>query len=114
MIETASTPVSLYLNVVARINDGYTELLEHYKEGDTRVLYLQSFELSLSSALPKESLWDSENYSDYIKEHELELPDDPYEFVSMEEFRLYLVIYEMVMRDNGLIGTKPVEIPGVS
>ena len=78
--DIASGPSSrnIYLNVVIRINEDYAELIEHLKEMDTRVAYLKTFELSLSTALPKP-----------------------------------MTVYELVMRDEGLIGTRQQAILGL-
>jgi len=109
MIENMSS-ANIYLNVVARINEDYAELLTHYKEMDTRTHYLRSFEISLSSALPK-SLWDIEEYTKIEKK--MPLPEDPYAFIELETFRSWITIYELIMRSNGLIGTRDMMIMGM-
>ena len=99
---------NIYLNVVTRINQDYSDLIDHLKAMDTRVAYLKTFELSLSSALPR-SLWESEAY--ISQSRIMPLSEDPYALLDFETFRAWMTVYEMVMRDEGLIGTrKPVII----
>ena len=106
-VEAAS---NIYINVVVRVNEGYVKLQEHLEEMDTRVCYLKIFELALSSALPK-SLWEVEVYRKQAKM--TPMPDDPYTVISFEEFRGWMLIYEMVMRSEGLIGKKPRTVLGM-
>lgn len=101
---------NIYLNVVLRINEDYGELIQHLKEMDTRVAYLKTFELSLSSALPK-PLWDTDAYINQARR--TPMPKDPYKLVDFETFRGWMTVYEMVMRDEGLIGTKKQVILGL-
>ena len=110
--DIASGPSSrnIYLNVVIRINEDYAELIEHLKEMDTRVAYLKTFELSLSVALPK-PLWESEKY---IGQSRLTpMPSDPYSLLDFDTFRAWMTVYELVMRDEGLIGTRQQAILGL-
>lgn len=101
---------NIYLNVVARINQDYGELIEHLRQMDTRVAYLKMFELSLSSALPK-PLWDVDAYR--IQSSRTPMPSDPYGILPFETFRAWMTVYEMVMRDEGLIGTRQQSILGM-
>lgn len=93
---------NIYLNVVARINSDYGELIQHLKEMDTRVAYLKTFELSLSSALPR-PLWEVDAYT--VQSSRTPMPSDPYVMLDFETFRAWMAVYEMVMRQEGLIGT---------
>lgn len=108
MIDDVSLPENIYLNVVARINEDYEELLVHLKQLDLRCCYLKSFEISLSSALSEKPLWEMNEYQKHKKE--CAMPSDPYEFLTYEEFRGWLEVYETVMRASGLIGTKEPKI----
>lgn len=101
---------NIYLNVVTRINQDYSDLIDHLKAMDTRVAYLKTFELSLSSALPR-SLWESEAY--ISQSRIMPLPEDPYALMDFETFRAWMTVYEMVMRDEGLIGTRKPTIIGL-
>lgn len=100
----------LYLNVVTRINDDYAALLDHLTEMDTRAAYLKTFEISLSQAL-REPLWSLESYK--AQAARLPMPADPYAFLPFETFRSWIVVYEMVMRENGLIGRQKVAVLGL-
>lgn len=109
MIENASSS-NIYLNVVMRINADYEALIEHLKEMDTRAAYLQIFEVSLSSALPK-PLWSTEVW---MRQSRLTpMPADPYAVLPFDEFRAWMTVYELVMREEGLIGTKKQMILGL-
>lgn len=101
---------NIYLNVVVRINDDYGKLLQHLEEMDTRTAYLRMFEMSLSSALPK-PLWESDRYIQQSKE--TPLPTDPYAMLDFETFRAWMAVYELVMREEGLIGTRRQSIIGL-
>ena len=96
--------------MVIRINEDYAELIEHLKEMDTRVAYLKTFELSLSTALPK-PLWESGKYVSQAKL--TPMPPDPYTLLDFETFRAWMTVYELVMRDEGLIGTRQQAILGL-
>ncbi len=101
---------NIYLNVVTRINDDYADLLGHLKEMDTRAAYLKIFEMSLSPALPN-PLWEVD---EYVSQSRLTpMPTDPWAILSFEEFRGWLVVYEIVMRRQGLIGTRKQMIIGL-
>lgn len=109
-IVSGSSSGNIYLNVVIRINEDYADLIEHLKEMDTRVAYLKTFELSLSTALPK-PLWESEKYVAQAKM--TPMPADPYALLDFETFRAWMTVYELVMRDEGLIGTRQQVILGL-
>lgn len=101
---------NIYLNVVTRINEDYAELIAHLKDMDTRVAYLKIFEMSLSTALPT-PLWE---VREYISQSRLTpMPRDPWALISFEEFRGWMTVYEVVMRRQGLIGTKKQMIFGL-
>ena len=97
-IVSGSSSGNIYLNVVIRINE------------DTRVAYLKTFELSLSTALPK-PLWESEKY--VAQARMTPMPVDPYALLDFETFRAWMTVYELVMRDEGLIGTRQQVILGL-
>lgn len=101
---------NIYLNVVTRINDDYADLLGHLRDMDTRVAYLKIFEMSLSPALPN-PLWE---VKEYVRQSKLTpMPQDPWSILSFEEFRGWMTVYEMVMRRQGLIGTRKQTILGM-
>lgn len=100
---------NIYLNVVVRINEDYQSLIEHLDEMDTRVAYLKKFEISLSSALPN-PLWDTKVWKQ--QSMQTPMPDDPYALLTFDTFRAWMAVYEMVMREEGLIGTRKQRIMG--
>ncbi|MCK9323255.1 MAG: hypothetical protein M0P07_04795 [Candidatus Methanomethylophilaceae archaeon] len=94
---------AIFLNVVESINNEYFQLRNCMKRMDTRVFNLKNFEIALSSAMTK-TLWETEKYKKQIEEYPL--PLDPQQPVPYETFRSWVVVYELIMRDYGLIGTK--------
>lgn len=94
---------AIFLNVVESINNEYFQLRNCMKRMDTRVFNLKNFEIALSSAMTK-TLWETEKYKKQIEEYPL--PMDPQQPVPYETFRSWVVVYELIMRDYGLIGTK--------
>ncbi len=107
---TSGNGNSIYLNVVARINEDYERLIQHLQETDRRAIYLLSFEMSLSPALSK-PLWETEAYKRQAAE--MPMPSDPYESMDIQSFRAWMTLYELVMREEGLIGTKQRTIVGL-
>ncbi len=101
---------NLYLNVVVRINADWEKLHRHLEEMDTKVAYLRIFEMSLSPACAV-PLWDIPEYQSHAKA--FPLPADPFARLDFESFRAQMAVYELVMRDQGLIGTKKTTIIGL-
>ena len=104
-----SSSANIYFNVVVRINDDYADLITHLKEMDTRALYLRIFEVSLSLGCST-PLWKVPIYVEQAKT--TPMPADPYERMEFDAFRAWMVIYEQVMRDEGLVGTRPTFVLG--
>ena len=101
---------NLYLNVVVRINEDWAKLHAHLEEMDCKVAYLRIFEMSLSSAC-NAPLWEIPIYAEQADRYPL--PQDPFARLDFETFRAWMTIYELVMRDQGLIGTKKASILGL-
>lgn len=108
-LSTANAKANIYLNVVVRINEDYGELLGHLKDMDLRRLYLTNFELSLSLGCTQ-PLTTITTYCELLEKSPL--PADPYDKVDYDTFRAWLTVYEVIMRDQGLIGTRPVGLMG--
>ena len=104
---TRTTP--FYLNVPILLNQAYRELVTYYSIGDTKCCYLKTFELLLSMACPDKQLWNREIYQE--TEKLIPLPEDRTKTINPEAFRLWLITYEQVMRDIGLIDKNIVEEP---
>ena len=106
LIDSSATPSpgSVYLNTVNPINEEYSELRRHLKEMDTRVAYLQNFEMALSASINDSDLWSVSSY--VAQQKATPMPDNEYAMLSFQEFRGWMVVYEMVMRSAGLIGTR--------
>lgn len=92
---------SLYLNIVERLNTDYAKSIGALDIMDLRAFNLKAFEVSLSAAMPV-PLWSNDLYKEQQSKHPM--PEDPFEVLSYEDFRSWLVVYEMVMRDVGLLG----------
>lgn len=101
---------NIYFNVVVRINKDYEDLLTNLKSMDTMAGYLSMFELSLSLGCTM-PLWEIDVYKER-SQRLTPLPADPYKLIPFSEFCAWLAIYEIVMRDQGLVGTKPTYILG--
>lgn len=99
----------LYLDVVRPLNVSYTDLLAAFNRMDTRVFYLRSFASALSMAMPKD-LWSNEQYVEQLEKNPL--PDNNYAKLDYSTFQSWITVYEMIMRDVGLIGTKAPQILG--
>jgi hypothetical protein len=105
--KTRTTP--FYLNTPALLNKAYQELIMYYSLGDTKCSYLKTFELILSLSCPDVQLWNREIYK--RTEDLLPLPEDRTMTINPETFRLWLITYEQVMRDIGLIDKNISEEP---
>lgn len=103
--ESAEKPrISLYKDTITGLNREYDVLLNLFLIGDCRVVYLKKFEMWLSLNCPEYPLWVNERYIRLSTKYPL--PQNPEAYVSRKLFYLYLMLYEMVMRDIGLIGRK--------
>ena len=97
----------LYKDCVTDINNGYRDLLRYYSRGDCRVGYLRAFELCLSQACPGKQLWKFDEYADVADV--FPLGKDARAEVNQEVFRNYLMAYENIMRNIGLLDKDPQE-----
>ena len=107
--QQSKTP--LYKDTVTDLNRYHRFLVNRYMMGDTRPRYLRTFELILSQSCPERSLWENERYVRVTKEYPLPKKDNPMDYVPTSQFYLYLVLYEYIMRDVGLIGKKTEPAP---
>lgn len=101
---------TLYKDTITDLNKLHSNLLRLYLLGQTRAIYLKQFELALSMNCPK-SLWEMERYVRVSKKYPL--PENECDYVSRKKFKLYMILYEYIMRDIGLIGNKKGEPPTV-
>lgn len=99
----------LYKDTITDLNRLHRGLMHKYKFGDTRAVYLKEFELALSMNCPNQSLWSMERYV-RISQH-YPLPKDVQSYIGRDLFFLYMMLYEYIMRDIGLIGRKNEEPP---
>ncbi len=99
----------LYKDTVTDLNIEYRRLIEHFRIGDWRKTYLTVFELVLSQNLPGESLWENETYFRITHKYPLKTKNGDY--VSRDLFLLYMMMYEKIMREVGLVGVAAEEPP---
>ena len=99
-----------FLNTGVRVNQEYDELCHRLKEHDTRAMHLMSFEVVLSATIPDRPLWDYEPYISQAKR--TPMPDDEFAELPFREFIGWMVVYETVMRSNGMIGRQTKVIAG--
>jgi len=92
----------LYLDVVRPLNTGYGDLIDALVRMDTRAFYIRNFASIVSPAL-KNDLWSNEQYLTQLKENPI--PKNMYEKLDYDTFQSWITVYEMIMRDAGLIGS---------
>jgi len=93
--------MSVYLQTAHSLNKYWERITDAMLEMDTRPLYLLTFETALSPCL-SEPLYEMSDYVKQKKEHPF--PKDPCQTMNFEEFMSWKTIYEIIMRDNNLLG----------
>lgn len=109
--EDVKVKTPLYKDTITELNRLHRYLTYNYLIGDTRAVYLKQFELVLSLNCPNGTLWEMERYVRISKKYPL--PDDVEKYVSRKHFYLYLMLYDYLMRDIGLIGKKETKGPNM-
>ena len=104
---TEQTRTSLYKDTVVPLNNAWDMLVQLYGQGDTRVGYLRTFELTLSPNCPDEMLWQCPEYQEQKKI--APLPKDNRTRIDPDIFMDYLMVYEQIMRRVGLIDKDPMQ-----
>lgn len=97
---TDRTP--LFKDVTTDLNQVYRECISMYQIGDTRTGYLRTFELVLSQCCPDMQVWNFPAYKSMIP-----LPEDPRQRLSPGYYYNWLIVYEQIMREVGLIDKDP-------
>ncbi len=95
----------VYKDTVSPLNQAYNELLSLFSVGDTRSVYLRTFELTLSMNCPNKMLWNFDCYRDLARI--APIPDEPRVKIESGQFFNYLMVYEQIMREAGLIDQDP-------
>ena len=111
MSESRDSKALLYKETVQPMNQAYNELLAFYSQGDTRAAYLKTFELALSLNCPNRMLWQFPEYK--AQEAKAPLPKDPRIRIDPDQFYNYMMVYEQIMREVGLIDKDPMEVQKV-
>lgn len=106
-MKSNQTQTSLYKDTVVPLNNAWDMLVQLYGQGDTRVGYLRTFELTLSPNCPDEMLWQCEEYK--AQEKLAPLPKDNRTRIDPDIFKDYLLVYEQIMRRVGLIDKDPLQ-----
>ncbi|MBE6526316.1 MAG: hypothetical protein E7Z63_00890 [Thermoplasmata archaeon] len=89
---------SKFKETVTDMNTRYSQLLRHEEIGDLRAEYLWTFEHALGLNLDKPLVSNPR----YIRVTAVyPLPEEGY--ISVRKFRLYMLLYEFVMRDAHLL-----------
>ena len=104
-----TTQTSLYKDLTTDLNASWRTMVQRYSLGDYCVSYLRTFEMCLSPCCPDNLLW---NFEAYRELQALEpLPDeDDNARISGRVYRHYIMVYEQIMRQIGLIDKEPLEI----
>lgn len=97
---------SLYKDTITTLNGGWADLIRLYGIGDTRVSYLRQYECILSQNCPGKMLWQFDCYKELTRIQPL--PSEQRAKVSSDTFFNYLLVYEQIMREIGLIDKAPV------
>lgn len=94
----------IYLNVIKTLTPTYIDLISSWSAGECTMSNLLTFERILSICLRDGIIEDNELYQKTEKDlgtHDHYQENDP---VDHAEFNLWLITYEQIMRDEGLIG----------
>ena len=100
----------IYLNTGEDINEGWERLTKAYRRHDTRAYHIRDFENVLSTCL-REPLDTYQLYKD--AEVEFPIPRDEQRYLSDAAFRGRIRMFELIMRESGIIGyfeKKPEEV----
>ncbi len=92
--------VPKYKNTISDLNAWHSFLLRRMTVGDCRVEYLRTFEIVLDANCPF-SLNENPRYI-RLTDH-YPLPPHPAKYVTAEKFRIYMELYNYIMRDAGLL-----------
>jgi len=95
------TQTGLFKDTVTDLNNGYRALLIAFSGGDYCVSYLRTFEFALSLNCPDRMLWNFEKYQELNAM--LPLPDDMDARVTAKTYMAYIMVYEQIMREVGLV-----------
>jgi len=94
----------IYLNVIKTLTPTYIHVLSCWSEGDTTMSNLMILERVLSICLRDDILEKNPYYEDTENKLHTHAHYGPGETVDFLEFHAWLVTYEQIMRDEGLIG----------
>ncbi len=98
--EKKDTKTRLFKSSIPELNQYYRQVVEAYTLGDTRAVYLDRFEFFLSLSI-RTPLWQTPTYLRINRKYPLNPVNG---FVSRDFYKLRILMYEQIMRENGLAG----------
>lgn len=99
------TETVLFKDTITDLNACWREMVNNFSEGDYCVSYLRTFEFVLSPNCPGRMVWNFPQYKEL--EAILPLPRDMDVRVTAETYMAYMMVYEQIMREIGLIDKAP-------
>ena len=95
---------SLFIPVTQVAEAAYNDLRRYYDEKDYNASYLRSFEGYLSPLLKDNFLAKHPKYQEVTEMYPLPDEDDENQYIKGKAFRLYLMMYERIMRECHIVG----------
>lgn len=103
------TQTSLYKDLTTDLNAAWRTMVQRYSLGDYCVSYLRTFEFCLSPCCPDSMLWNFDQYRELQVIEPLPEEDDNIR-ITGKTYRHYIMVYEQIMREIGLIDKAPLEL----
>lgn len=96
---------SLFIPVTQVAEAAYNDLRRYYNEHDYNATYLRAFETFLSPLLKENFLANHPRYREVTEAYPLpDEDDDEHQYLPAKGFRLYLMMYEGIMRECHIVG----------
>lgn len=96
---------SLFIPVTQVAEAAYNDLRRYYNEHDYNATYLRAFETFLSPLMKDDFLANHPKYQEVTGMFPLpDEDDDEHQYISAKAFRLYLMMYERIMRECHIVG----------
>jgi len=94
----------LYIPMQGPATLAYNDLIKYYSLQDYHAHYIRTFQLMLSPMIKKDFLVNDPDYRDVTSTYPLPDADDPCQYLPAEGFRLYIMMFERIMRNHNIIG----------
>lgn len=96
---------SLFIPVTQVAEAAYNDLRRYYNEHDYNATYLRAFETFLSPLMKDDFLANHPKYQEVTSQYPLpDEDDDEHQYLPAKGFRLYLMMYERIMRECHIVG----------